>query len=223
MALVAGTKTSTISLACSPIGTISHSHNVGANGKLIVLIAHQTGSGVSSITYGGQAMTMYDSLSGGSSLLVKMAYLDNPPTGANNIVVTMGGSFNVGFMARSFTGAASGNLNYVSGSLANTPNSQSITILANSMIMAWSQSIYSFDTTAAITIDGVGTGFSSCDVSGAVYTYQWCAHLRNANLSAGSKTVTTDTIFDTYQATNYRIEIKEAAVAPTTRRIFLVT
>lgn len=71
------------------------------------------GASITSATYGGQAMTSKVSLAdGGGDAEVELFYLQNPPTGANNFVVTVAGGFssngqNIGG-AISLTGAKTG-------------------------------------------------------------------------------------------------------------------
>ena len=214
MALVKGTKTSTIVLSCAPTGTIAHSHDVGANGLLVVLIAWGNNVNLTGVTYGGVAMTRMIDYYSGTGTYVTPFYLAAPATGSNNVVVTMSTTAAVGFLAQSYTGAVSSitNVAWTSGE-ATSPTSQNITVSANSMLIAWSQSTFSFDSAAAITIDGVATGFGSCDLNGTVYTSQVCVHANNTNLSAGSKTVITDTQADIWICSNGILEIKEVTVA----------
>jgi len=228
MALLKGTKTAAISLACnsySPpswLGTIAHSHDSGSGGLLIVLVAYQGGSTINGVTYGGVSMTKQGTYTGSAQVSVDVYHLTTPTPGSQNIVVSSNSQITVGVLAQSFTGADPSVSNVQFSALANTPHSQTITISANSMILAWGQSIWSYDTAAAISIDGTGFGFNSCDIYGQVYTSQFCAHTRNANLTAGTKTVITDTQDNSWQTTNGRMEIKAAATPTTTRRIFVV-
>ncbi len=216
MALVKGTKTATIPLALNTFVSpnwlstgVSHSQNVGADGLLLVIVAYQSGATINSVTYNSVAMSKFGTYSGSAQISVDVYSLTNPSTGANNIIVSGSSQITVGCLVQSFTGAQALD-NVAFSALANTPHSQTFTILSNSMIMVFSQSIYSFDTAAAISIDGTATGFSSCDINGQVYTSQFCAHTRDARLTSGSKTVITDTQDNSWQATNGRIEIKEA-------------
>jgi len=228
MALVKGTKTAPIGVACNTfvnpnwIGSMLHDQNTGSDSLLVVLIAYQNGTFLRSVTYNGVSMTKAGAspYTGSASVSVDVYYLASPSTGSNSIVITASSQITVGCLAQSFTGAQSSITNIQFTALANTPNSASITISANSMIMAWSQSTWSYDTAAAITINGTAVPFSSCDINGQVYSGQFCAHTCDANLTSGSKTIITDTQDNGWQATNGRLEILESA-STVTRRIFV--
>lgn len=138
-------------------------------------------------------------------------YLANPPTGANSITVDSTNNGTIAILAQSFTGAQT--LIAVSHTAAsNTPNSATIYANQGSMLMGIGVSQYSF-ADPAITIDGTGVSFGSCDISGSVSSAQLCAWTRDANLSVGTKTVITNTIAPSFQATNTRVEIRLAATA----------
>lgn len=73
--------------------TVSRTVNAAAT-MLIVVISRRAASNTSSMTYGGQAMTLVSSSRSGGSvgLRTEIYYLMNPPTGANDLVVTPAGS-----------------------------------------------------------------------------------------------------------------------------------
>ena len=222
MALVKQGKTANMNIGASYDGswyfTASHTQAVGTNGMLVVVIATSSGLTLTSPTYNGVAMSQAGSWnSAPGSTQYGVFYLPNPSTGSNTFRINSNNNGTIAILAQSFTGANT-TVQLLHNDLANTPHSQTITIGSNSMIMGISSSLYSFDSSSAISIDGTGTGFSSCDMNGSVSTAQFCAHTRDANLTSGSKTVITDTIADSFQATNTRLEIKEIAssvVVPT--------
>ena len=73
---------------------------------------------------------------------------------------------------------------------------------------------YTLDSIDCINIDGTGFGFGSCDIDTAISLAQVAVITRNATLTAGSKDVIVDTIADSFQADNTRVEITAAAATP---------
>jgi hypothetical protein len=200
--------------------TQSHIQDSGSDGLLVALIAYSTSYSISAVKYNGIALTQAGSTySSPGSLYYSVWYLLNPPTGANNFVVEMSNVTTIALLIQSFTGAAQSLTNILHNDAANTPHSQSITIDANSMILAFSGSLYQYDNAAALTIDGTAYGELGTELHGAISSAQFQAQTRPANLTSGSKTIIADTIADSYQATNGRLEIKEAAV--TRKRIHI--
>ena len=135
----------------------------------------------------------------------------------NNIVVNFSGSqFNsTSIFAVSFTGA--GNFGaFGSNGAATTPNSQSITIAANSIIYL-----------TGLSSNAQNTQYS---IGGSSRTFEFSHNtnrqvrgaLSATGLSAGATNVTTAVDFST--VTNFRVEVLEASSAPTgRRRIFIVS
>jgi len=216
MALVKGTTTVDMNIGASYSApqwyfTQNHTVDTGTDRMLVVVIASTSSLTLTNVKYAGVTMSQggtWNSAPGSTQYSV--FYLANPTTGSNALTVDSSNNGIIALLCQSFTGADT-TIQVLHNDLADTPHSQTITISANSMIMCIGSSLYTFDTNA-ITIDGTGFGFSSCDLNGSVSTAQFCAHTRNTNLSSGSKTVITDTIADSFQATNTRVEIKEKAV-----------
>ena len=101
-----GNKTESVG---NPNGTsysFSHTQNTGSDGLLIVL-TQSPNNNVSSVTYGGQSMTVKCNFNNGS-WRSRIWVLTNPPTGSNNVVVSYNSSqgANRGHFAISFTGAS---------------------------------------------------------------------------------------------------------------------
>lgn len=225
MALVKGNETSDVSLGVTgapATGTLSHNSNTGTDRLLVVALAGSTSYSTVSLTYNGTSLTQAGTTyTAPGNLFYEIWYLDEPATGTNDLVITMNNITTVAAMATTFTGAGDSISNIDHNAAANTPHNNTLTISSNSMIMALAGSQFSFDSSAAITIDGTAFGFTSCDINGSVSSAQYCAHTRDANLTSGSKTVTTDTIADSYQATNTIVEIPEASAPPASRRIII--
>jgi len=76
--------------------TLPHATAV-ANNRILLAAVHMnlrnaTGTTVTSITYGGQPLTLLDAITdGGPDTRTEVWYLLNPPTGTNNLFVTAGG------------------------------------------------------------------------------------------------------------------------------------
>jgi hypothetical protein len=205
-----------------------HTHNTGDDGLLLVNVFYINTKNCTGVTWNGTALTLLTArnyTNAGAALSFDIWYLKVPATGNHDLVYTFDvGGGNCTSLITSFTGADQTTpLKHLHTGAQNTPNSQTITISENSMIQGIGCSRYSFDTNDAINIDGTGFGFGFCDIDTAVSSAQICAETRNTNLSAGTKTVITDTIADSFQASNTRVEILEAAAPPpsTRRRMWI--
>jgi hypothetical protein len=89
--------------------TFSHTVGVGSNRLLVVSVLGDVVSGandITGVTYAGQAMTLATSVQTGSGANRKtyLYYLLNPPTGANNVVITSTTAHFLGGNAASYTG-----------------------------------------------------------------------------------------------------------------------
>ena len=220
MALAKGTVTNTASTGTSI--SISHNQNTGADGLLFAAVYYYNAETLSSVQYNGVSMTLIATYEyAADSCKVGLYQLASPSTGANNFTATLsiGQSWVVALF--SLTGC-SGIGNYGSNGLANTPHSQSLTVSANSFVYCGGTSRYTFDSSAAITIDGNATGAASCDANGQSYLSLVRGELQATALSAGSITCTVDTIADGFQATNHRVEFLEAGGGPVTRRRIII-
>jgi len=123
--------------------TFNHNQNTGSDGVLIVAITMASTVNYSSVTYGGQAMTLvYNQNRTGLSQRMAFYSLDTPPTGNNNVVINFSGSqWNpISIHARSFTGCGGiGNITNTGG--VATPNIKSLTISQDSLVMVTACSI----------------------------------------------------------------------------------
>jgi hypothetical protein len=123
--------------------TQSHNHNTGSNGLIIAQFTMANTVNYSSCTYGGQSMTeLYSINRGGLSQRMAFFYLENPPTGSNTLRVNFSGSqWNpISMHIRSFTGSGGIGASARSGA-SSTPNTQSLTVEDDSLIMITSCSI----------------------------------------------------------------------------------
>ncbi|MFP5246176.1 MAG: hypothetical protein ACLGH0_05735, partial [Thermoanaerobaculia bacterium] len=76
--------------------TLAHTTAVATNRILLVAshlnLRNATGTTVTSITYGGQPLTLLDAITDAApDTRTEVWYLLNPPTGANNVILTAGG------------------------------------------------------------------------------------------------------------------------------------
>ena len=218
MALAIGTQTNSNLNPGGPTQTLAHSHDVGSDGFLLVVISMASTTDFSECAYNGTPMTLISNtlLSGYSSR--QAAYgLVNPDTGSNNIVVTFTGNqwSSTSISAVSFTGSSgAGNTSVVHS--ATTPNEQFLDISANSVIYA-----------AGISDNAQSFGYEIAGSTRANLFYHNInktseAALSETGLAAGSTSIITKADFGT--VSNNVFEIKEAGgVTPTSRRIFLIT
>lgn len=84
--------------------TLSHTCS-GSNRILFVNVCYHTAKTFSSCTYAGTAMTEIASQALANFETMKLFYLINPASGANNVVVTLTSSDNITTGANSYTGA----------------------------------------------------------------------------------------------------------------------
>ena len=213
MVLVKGTVTKDLSVGTdvSNDAIMPHNSDSGSDRLLVVVVAHtSTSRTTNSVTYNSIGMTQLGTTYNLAGSLIRQTiwYLDNPATGSNNVIAAISGGATVSICATTFTGAdATPKILY--NGLTNTPHSRTITVSDQSMLMAVSGSQFGFDSITALSIDGTGRSFATCDMSGPVSSGQFCCWTRGANLSSGSRTVISDTIADSFQASNMRIEILE--------------
>lgn len=203
MAIVIGNKTQSNLNPGASTQTLAHNQNTGSNLGLLVVVTMANSVDFSSCSYNGVAMTLVrNTLFTSESQRQAAYYLANPSTGVNNIVVTFTGSqFNpTSIFAVSFTGV-NGVDTSASNTSINTPNSQSLTILVNSVIY-----------TSGISNNAQNTGY---DIGGTTRGFEF-SHNTNVQvrgalsaigLSAGSQNVTTKADFG--NVTNFRVAIKE--------------
>jgi phosphodiesterase/alkaline phosphatase D-like protein len=88
--------------------TIAHTVGTGANRLLLVgvswAMSGEDTQDISSVTFGGVALTEVDYMEGGQNRRDAIYYLTNPASGTANVVVTFSGAVNAVVGAASFTG-----------------------------------------------------------------------------------------------------------------------
>lgn len=123
--------------------TQAHTQNTGSDGLIIAQFTMSNSRTYSGCTYGGQAMTqLYQINRSGLGQRMAFFYLENPPTGNNNIVVSFSGSqWNpISIHIRSFTNSGGVGASARTGGQT-TPNTQNLTVEDDSLIMITSCSI----------------------------------------------------------------------------------
>ena len=123
--------------------TQAHTHNTGSNGLIIAQFTMSNSRTYSGCTYGGQAMTeLYQINRSGLGQRMCFYYLENPPTGSNDLVVSFSGAqWNpISIHIRSFTDCGGVGASSRSGASA-TPNTKDLTVEEDSLIMITSCSI----------------------------------------------------------------------------------
>lgn len=208
MAIAIGNKTQSNQNPNGNSQTLAHTQNTGSDLGLLVVITMANTTNFSGCTYGGVAMTLVQNVNySGQSQRCGAYYLQAPPTGGNNIVVSFSGSqFNsTSIFAVSFTGAGNFGAFGSNGALT-TPNSQSITISANSIIYLTGLSSNAQNT--PYSIGGSSRSFEFSHNTNRIVR----GALSGTGLSAGATNVTTAADFGT--VTNFRVEIQEASSPP---------
>lgn len=214
MALVERNKTNFRNIPSGTSYSFNHNHSVGSNGSMVLIMATRT-SKVSSVTYGGQAMTkINESYVSSFSQWWTVFELKNPPTGTNTVSVTLSIAQwdYVSSMIYSFTGSA-GIGNHAVNLTNVTAPQVNINTSSNSMIIG---SGISFNSTQTIFI---ATGTQPTDWNHNLGAYVMGGISPNLAIS-GSKTVRLDTVWAAGVVRG--IEVKEAgAVLPTRRKIMI--
>jgi len=180
----------------------SHNQNAGNNRLLVVMFTMSNSRTYSGATYNGVAMTeLYQINRGGLSQRMAFFYMVDPPTGSNTLRVNFSGSqWNpISIHARSFTDSGGiGNSARTGGQ--STPNTQNLTVSADSLIMATACSINAIST---IQIpQGTNRTFTTHNTNRQVGTGAISA---NAGHSAG--TISIRTTSTSGSVTNDRTEI----------------
>ena len=123
--------------------TQSHNHNTGDDGLIVAQFTMSNARSYTSCTYGGVAMTqLYQISRGGLSQRMAFFYLENPPTGNNTLRINFNNSqWNpISLHIRSFTNSGGVGASSRTGGQS-TPNTQSLTVEDDSLIMITSCSI----------------------------------------------------------------------------------
>ena len=185
MALAIGNKTVELATPSATTRTFSHNMSTGSNGYLFIVLAMSNSTTFSGVTYGGVAMTLMSAFTTTVTNTNTNIYsLQNPPTGANNVVVTFGvAQYNpVSSFAFSATGC-SGSTNYNFFQTTTSPNAGYLTVSANSLIFA--DLIAGNNVGHTITIDGSSRPL---EYTSAINNYTSGA-FSATGLTAGSKLV----------------------------------
>ena len=138
-----GNTTSANQTPAANFKTQNHTQDTGDNGLIIAQFTMSNSRTYTSCTYGGVAMTqLYQINRSGLAQRMAFFYLENPPTGNNTLRVNFNGSqWNpISMHIRSFTNSGGIGNSLRTGGQA-TPNTQSLTVSDDSLIMTTSCSI----------------------------------------------------------------------------------
>ena len=198
-----GNTTSSNQTPAANFKTQNHNQDTGDNGLIIAQFTMSNARTYTSCTYGGVAMTqLYTVNRGGLSQRMAFFYLENPPTGTNQLRVNFNGSqWNpISMHIRSFTDCGGvGSSTRVGGQ--STPNNGSLTVEDDSLIMTTSCSINAILTQQIPT--GTNRTFTTHNTNRQVATGAISA---NVGHSAGSITLQSTSTFGSI--TLDRTEIK---------------
>lgn len=205
-------------------GSFTHSHtqNTGADGLLVISLAMANTTNISSITYGGQSLTILtNSNRTGLSIRIVQAYIDSPPTGSNNLVVNFTGSqFNfTNCYIISYTGADINASNALTLGAATDPRSGDI-LGVSSGSYVYTRSVSS-GATQSIEVDG--TTYSGGTLKPNNRNINRITSGALSNVIATNKDVT---ITNTCSTTNSSIdayEVMDASAPPSTQNSNFLT
>lgn len=198
--------------------TFSHTVSAGSNQMLFVYVVDNSGTNVSTVTYGGTGMTVVTDSSGTGT--VTYAYMADPPVGTANIEVTCGGSHNhamaVSMTVNDVLGIGDTDLKTPSG--AQTSMTQWVTSTAqNSLIL---QGLYVNGDGADVADGSLQTLVVELDNNNSQH---WHVDYRNATTTEPYKLTQTWTgagVAAASWAVELTYDAPAGAVVTTRRRIF---
>jgi hypothetical protein len=218
MALVYGTRSWYESTPLGTTASFSHTQDAGSDRHLIVAIASPA-TGVAGVTYGGTSLTLADTqFSNYYGCYMSFWELDDAPAGNATVTATWsGGQYNKTSMnAFSFTGCSgTGNLSKNNVPTTNA-TTDTISVSQGSMFIG----------------TGFGSGVSNEAIEvpqGTSITKLYTHNVNNSVWGAVSGALTADATmtWESYNLNNnsimYGLEVQEATVTPTRRRLVLVT
>lgn len=223
MAVVIGNKTQANPTPGANNHQVSHTHNTGSDGLLVVSFAMANNRNFTSATYGGQNMTQVFNRSLTASIFQQrfaIYILENPPTGSNTLRVNFNNNvFNpISIYACSFTGAqAGGNTINIGGS--STPRTSNISVSDGSVV-------YSFAISSGPVITSIE--IPQGNARPAEFTHNTNKQVRgglsNGTLAAGTYTIEHNSASGSISMGTYEIKEKSGGGGggATTNDFFLV-
>ena len=217
MALEIGYKTVDLITPAGTTRTFSHNMSTGSNGYLFIVIAMPNPAMTfTSVTYGGNAMSSVSfNVTTVTNCVWGIFSLANPPTGANDVVITFSvAQYNpVSSFAFSATGCAgTGSTSFLD--TTSSPLSSSLTISANSIIFG---GLIAGNNVSHVIELPTGTS-RTLEYTSSIYNYTSGA-LSATGLTSGSKSVTVSA--GATLSGNW-FEIKEFAAATPTQGMLLM-
>ena len=214
MALIEGNFTSDFRTPGGTSTSFSHTQNTGSDGALVVFLTSYAYN-VSSITYGGQSLTLVEqSTPSIGNDKWSVWEITSPPTGSNTLTITYGGPIwdTVSSAVYSFTGSG-GVGNWSVNNTGAVDQTTNVTISNNSMIVGVG---ISQDSSISIEIP-----------TGTAVPADWNHNIGQTikggispSLTSGSKEVKAQTGWGA--AVIKAVEITEASAPPPTRRRIII-
>tara|TARA_R100000541_G_scaffold27603_1_gene36900 strand:+ start:133 stop:798 length:666 start_codon:yes stop_codon:yes gene_type:complete len=199
--------------------TQNHTQNTGSNGLIIAQFTMSNTRTYTGCTYGGVAMTqLYQLNRNGLSQRMAFYYLENPPTGNNQLRVNFNGSqFNpISMHIRSFTDCGGIGSSLRTGG-SSSPHTGNLTVEEDSLIMITSCCVNAIATQQIPT--GTNRTFTTHNTNRQVATGSISA---NAGESAGTVSVRATSVFGNLTLDRTEIKGLSAPVSDTGADFFLL-
>lgn len=199
--------------------TQNHTQNTGSNGLIIAQFTMSNTRTYTGCTYGGVAMTqLYQLNRNGLSQRMAFYYLENPPTGNNQLRVNFNGSqFNpISMHIRSFTDCGGIGASSRTGG-SSSPHTGNLTVEEDSLIMITSCCVNAIATQQIPT--GSNKTFTTHNTNRQVATGSISA---NAGESAGTVSVRATSVFGNLTLDRTEIKGLSAPVSDTGADFFFL-
>jgi len=199
--------------------TQNHTQNTGSNGLIIAQFTMSNTRTYTGCTYGGVAMTqLYQLNRNGLSQRMAFYYLENPPTGNNQLRVNFNGSqFNpISMHIRSFTDCGGIGASLRTGG-SSSPHTGNLTVEEDSLIMITSCCVNAIATQQIPT--GTNRTFTTHNTNRQVATGSISA---NAGESAGTVSVRATSVFGNLTLDRTEIKGLSAPVSDTGADFFFL-
>lgn len=199
--------------------TQNHTQNTGSNGLIIAQFTMSNTRTYTGCTYGGVAMTqLYQLNRSGLSQRMAFYYLENPPTGNNQLRVNFNGSqFNpISMHIRSFTDCGGIGASSRTGG-SSSPHTGNLTVEQDSLIMITSCCVNAIATQQIPT--GSNKTFTTHNTNRQVATGSISA---NAGESAGTVSVRATSVFGNLTLDRTEIKGLSAPVSDTGADFFFL-
>lgn len=202
MSLTFSNKTTDLTTPTITTRTFSFTNSGGARNWMFLLVITDLSANYTGVTYNGVSMTQVDTRTTTTTTERWAWYaLQNPANGTNNVVITFNTAPYNPVSVFCWSASDCGEYgNVVFDDTASSPNSTSITVSSNSMVVG--AAVAGANTGKDITIDGSSR---TIEFTHNVYNFHYAA-ISASGLTSGSKTVSVSNGAD---VAGYYLEIKE--------------